>query len=157
VKVIFLDIDGVLNYTGCKEMFGRLYGVDDDRLDKLAKIVQSTDAAIVLTSTWKQLWDNQPLNSDTLDPMALYLLNRLKSRGLRLTDRTTEKDPSQRGHGIKAWLRKVPDIESWVVLDDDMFPDYKECGIVPRLVRTRPDSGLTDENVDKAIRLLNGE
>lgn len=156
MKVIFLDVDGVLNYRGCKEMFNGLYGVDEDRLDKLAEIAHSTKAAIVLTSTWKQLWDNQPVNSTSLDPMALYLVNKLKSRGLHLTDRTEERDPNQRGHGIKAWLRKVPDIESWVVLDDEVFPDYKECEITKRLVHTSFEHGLTDKHVEKAIKILNG-
>lgn len=156
MKVIFLDVDGVLNYRGCKEMFNGLYGVDEDRLDKLAEIAHSTNAAIVLTSTWKQLWDNQPVNSTSLDPMAFYLVNKLKSRSLRLTDRTEERDPHQRGHGIKAWLRKVPDIESWVVLDDEVFPDYKECEITKRLVHTSFEHGLTDKHVEKAIKILNG-
>lgn len=156
MKVIFLDVDGVLNYRGCKEMFNGLYGVDEDRLDKLAEIAHSTSAAIVLTSTWKQLWDNQPVNSTSLDPMALYLVNKLKSRGLRLTDRTEEKDPHQRGHGIKAWLRKVPNIESWVVLDDEVFPDYKECEITKRFIHTSFEHGLTDKHVEKAIKILNG-
>lgn len=49
-KVIFLDIDGVLNtsYTKYRDEV-----LDDFRLDYLAKIVNKTHAKIVLTSTWR--------------------------------------------------------------------------------------------------------
>lgn len=49
-KVIFLDIDGVLNtsYTKYRDEV-----LDDFRLDYLAKIVNKTRAKIVLTSTWR--------------------------------------------------------------------------------------------------------
>lgn len=159
MKVVFLDVDGVLNYSGCKETFHGFLGVTDEGLDRLAEIVFSCSppAAIVLTSSWKTFWDNQPINSDSLDPMALYLIERLKSRGLHLTDRTQEKNPHDRGLGIKGWLRKVPDIESWVVLDDEVFPDYEKYGIGPHLVKTSFGIGLTDHSVEKAIGILRGE
>ena len=157
MRIVFLDVDGVLNHQGCKEKLGGMYGVEDDLLDKLAEIIHSTEAQLVLTSSWKSFWDNQPINSKGIDPMARYLIERLRSRGLRLIDRTEERDPGLRGHGIKAWLRKVPGITSWIVLDDDVFPDYKECGITPRLVRTSFEHGLTDKHVDKAIKLLLGK
>ena len=157
MKVIFLDIDGVLNHNGCKELFNGMYGVEDDRLDLLSKIVDETHAAIVLASSWKELWNQMPMNSNSLDPMALYLVNKLKSRGLHLTDRTTDPRRHQRGHGIKAWLRKVPEIESWVVLDDEVFPDYEECGIGKHLIRTDSERGLTEKDAEKAIEILNGK
>lgn len=159
MKVVFLDVDGVLNYSGCKEKYNGLLGVTDEGLDRLAEIVFSCSppAAIVLTSSWKAFWDNRPMKSKGLDPMALYLIERLKSRGLHLTDRTQEKTPSDRGMGIKGWLRKVSDIDAWVVLDDDVFPDYGKYDIGPHLVKTSFDLGLTDQSVEKAIRILHGE
>jgi len=159
VKVVFLDVDGVLNHMGCKEMFGEYRGVEDARVAKLAEIVfcQSPPAAIVLTSSWKELWDHQPINSTKLDPMAQYLVDKLRSHGMHITDRTDEKNAMQRGLGIQGWLRKVKDVDAWVVLDDEIFGDYSDRGIMPHLVKTDDCDGLTDEDVAEAIKILRGE
>ena len=159
MKFVFLDVDGVLNYDGCKEMIGEYIGIDDKLVDKLAEIVFSCSppASIVLTSTWKECWDHQPINSEELDPMAKYLVEKLRKRGLRLTGRTEEKNPAQRGLGIQGWLRKVGNVDGWVVLDDEIFSDYEERGIIPHLVKTSFGIGLTDHGVEKAIKILRGE
>lgn len=160
MKAVFLDVDGVLNYSGCKERFGEYLGVEDECVVRLSEIVHSCSppAAIVLTSSWKELWDHHPINSKEIDPMAKYLVEKLKKQGLHLTDRTDEKNPMQRGMGIKGWLRKVgSDIDSWVVLDDEVFPDYEERGIMDHLVKTSFGVGLSDRNVEKAIKILRGE
>ena len=160
MKVVFLDVDGVLNYAGCKAKFNHFLGVEDECVERLAEIVFSCSpkALIVLTSSWKTLWDNQPINSKELDPMAKYLVDKLKAKGLNLADRTEEKDPSKRGLGIKGWLKKVgSDIDGWVVLDDEIFSDYEERGIIPHLVKTSFGVGLSDKGVEKAIKILRGE
>lgn len=158
MKFVFLDIDGVLNYTGCRERIGDYTGVDDSRVELLAEIVYSCnpEARIVLTSTWKECWDRQPINSKELDPMAKYLVEKLRKCGLHLTGRTEEKNLMQRGLGIQGWLRKVGNVDEWVVLDDEIFPDYEERGIIPHLVRTNGNAGLTDNEVEKAIKILRG-
>ena len=159
MNVVFLDVDGVLNYSGCRERFGEYLGVEDECVDRLAEIVFSCSppAAIVLTSSWKELWDNQPVNSKELDPMALYLVNKLKAKGMHLTDRTEEKNPMQRGLGIIGWIRKAHEVDHWVVLDDEIFPDYKERGVMDHLVKTSFGVGLSDKGVEKAIKILRGE
>ena len=159
MKVVFLDVDGVLNYSGCKEKFGQFLGVEDECLNRLNKIVFASNppAAIVLTSSWKELWDHNPINSTELDPMAKYLVEKLKAHGMHLTARTEEKNPMDRGMGIKAWLRKVGDVESWVVLDDEFFPDYHKYDVEPHLVKTSFGVGLTDKGVERAIEILNGK
>lgn len=159
MNAVFLDVNGVLNYPRCAEVYHGAPGVTDEGLDRLARIVFScvNPAAVVLTSVWKQLWDNPPLNSNTLDPAASYLFEKLKSRGMHLTDRTQEKNLMDRGMGIKGWMRKVGGVDGWVVLDDEVFPDYEKYGIVPNLVRTDRNAGLTDKDVELAIRILNGK
>lgn len=159
LKVVFLDVDGVLNYAGCREKFGHLLGVEDECVKRLQKIVfsQEPHAQIVLTSSWKTLWNNQPVSSNEIDPMAKYLVDKLHKFGMHIADRTEEKNPMQRGMGIQGWLRKVHDVEGWVVLDDEVFYDYEERGIIPHLVKTSFSIGITDSHVDEAIRILNGE
>ena len=55
VKVIFLDIDGVLAHTDYLNWQTR--HIDPERVRFLAQIVELTDAQIVLTSTWKNGYD----------------------------------------------------------------------------------------------------
>ena len=52
MKVIFLDIDGVLNYHGSQI-------IDATCLSNLKNIVENTNAKIILISTWKQFFDEE--------------------------------------------------------------------------------------------------
>ena len=57
MKIIFLDIDGVLNYRGCKSKSpSGCYGIEQDKVKLLKNIVEQTNAKLVLTSTWKTDW-----------------------------------------------------------------------------------------------------
>ena len=51
-KVIFLDIDGVLNDEGEEREKG-VY-IDETRVQRLASIVEQTGAEIVLSSSWRR-------------------------------------------------------------------------------------------------------
>lgn len=76
MKVIFLDIDGVLNYKGCKARCGYYIGVDGKKAQLLAQLVQRSGAKIVLVSTWKENW-HTVLNKHKQDDLADYLDARL--------------------------------------------------------------------------------
>lgn len=47
MKIIFLDIDGVLNYENSKSK------VEEEKVKLLKEIVGRTDAEIVLSSDWR--------------------------------------------------------------------------------------------------------
>jgi len=80
----------------------------------------------------------------------------LKKKGnLIITDKTKEKNPNRRGMGIKTYLILHPEITNWIVLDDEIFPDYQEYNILPYLIKTDSLIGLTDENAATAIQMLN--
>lgn len=59
--------------------------------------------------------------------------------------------------GIKAYLSAHPKITNWIVLDDEIFIDFEERGIIPHLVKTNPTLGLTDNDAETAIKMLNGQ
>lgn len=81
----------------------------------------------------------------------------MKCEGLYITDKT--KDQAwDRGVGILKWIAEH-NVENYIMLDDEVF-EYKECGIISRLVKTSyygDNGGLQDEHVELAISLLNGE
>lgn len=56
MKVIFLDIDGVLNSRTYdrKRNWNEQTDIDETRLPLIKEIVDATDAKIVLSSTWRQ-------------------------------------------------------------------------------------------------------
>ena len=126
-------------------------GIDVDKVLHLKKIVEATGARIVLTSTWKAEWDKNP---DLREPDGEYLNDVLEAQDLGILDKTEDKI-TDRGHGIVRWLSAHPQVTSWVVLDDDVFPDYEECGVMPHLVKTHfYTGGLTKTLADKAIDIL---
>ena len=58
MKVIFLDVDGVLNsqqlFEKCED--DQLISVDEDNIKNLKTIVDATGAKIVLSSSWRYGW-----------------------------------------------------------------------------------------------------
>lgn len=163
-KIIFLDIDGVLNaydsfkYMPAPDMPEILYvGIDDDKLQHLKHIVDVTGAEIYLTSSWKQHWEKQ--DKEKQDVFANEIDNRFAAVGLKVTDKTYDTAWKYRAAGIhKVLIERQP--EAWVILDDEIytdFPDYAE-EIFPHLVQTFwYGYGLNARKAEAAIRVLNGE
>src|SRR4051812_18579144 len=54
MKILFLDVDGVLNRVGTKERCPNgCIGVEPDLCARLERVVSSTGCSIVLSSTWR--------------------------------------------------------------------------------------------------------
>ena len=149
VKVIFLDIDGVLNCRDTEETIndGKVVGVEDEKIERLKQIVDATRAVIVLVSSWKLHRDD---HSDS-SPMR-YLNRKLFEHGLKIYDYTIDRSDN-RGYGILKWYSHR-DVSKWIVLDDEIFGDYKIYGIVNHLVKPSFEKGLQDEHVAQAIEML---
>ena len=160
MKVIFLDVDGVLNCQSSKSRCGAFIGIDADKVKRLRRIVEATGAKIILTSTWKLHWTRDPYLKDEQGESGNYLDRKLRRERLFIMDKTTrEKNLSHRGEGIYNYLQNH-NVESWIVLDDEVFKDFEEYGIMPHLVKTSfysDNGGIQDEHVKLAIALLNTE
>lgn len=154
MKVIFLDVDGVLNSADSEDVFRGFIGIDYAGVALLKEIVNATGAEIVLVSTWKLSWEKD--NKSRQDSLGAYLDERLAEEGLVIIDKTGGHIYDH-GTGIVDWLSEHQ-VESWVVLDDEIFDDYEECGVMPHLVKTSfYDGGLKEKHVELAINLLNKE
>ena len=159
MKVIFLDIDGVLNCRTSKsychdDECGLITGIDSDKVKRLAKIVEATNAKIVLSSDWRVGWEKY---YTTRKPShAKYLDNHLKKKGsLTIFDKTPLFHSGYwRGEEILAYLRSHPDITNYVILDDTFFEDFSDKEISEHLVLTNREVGLTDGDVKNAIKIL---
>ena len=161
-RIIFLDVDGVLNCSTSKsychdDICGVITGIDSDKVKRLAKIVEATGAEIVLSSDWKDGWSKYYTSSKPSH--AKYLDNHLYKKGrLTIKDKTpsTSKGSWFRGEEILAYLRSHKDVENYAILDDTFFEDFSIKEISEHLVLTDYKVGLTDADVEKAIKILRG-
>ena len=151
MKVIFLDVDGVLNCGESRSRCGCFIGIDDSRVKLLKQIVDRTGAKIVLVSTWKFGWE--PIYKNQNDSGARYLDRKMKKQKLSILDKTYDRGWN-RGWGINQYLEQHPGIEEWIILDDEDF-EYEEEGVLHRLIQTSfYNDGLTQEHVEKAVAAL---
>ena len=156
MKVIFLDIDGVLNGEGTRARCCGYMGIDNDKAKRLADIVKATGAKVVLISTWKQTWRKTEKKYQGF--LANYLDRKMKEVGVSIYDKTRDTDGKiyfSRGEGILDYLNREK-VENYVILDDGQA-DYDSCGLTDNYVKTNFYTGaLTDELAQKAIKILNG-
>lgn len=148
MKVIFLDIDGVLNCQASKARCEEFVGIDTAKVRLLRKLVENTGAVIVLTSTWKKHWNKR-------DHFDKYMHNKFGKEHIEVFS-CTDGDTYKRGAGIHDWL-KEHEVESWVVLDDEIFGDY-DRPIFERLVKTEwydDNGGIHEEHIELATKILN--
>lgn len=160
-KIIFLDIDGVLNSMDYFEQTKDCKGyteINPEKVKLLKEIIDRTGAEIVLSSTWRNLGKRK---NEPEHPMYTYLTDTLKEYGMEIVDHTPYIG-QDRTKEIKAWLDKQSDKDiRFVSLDDDFQKQkYDEVGIGDCLVRTsfyEKDGGLRREHVEKAVEILNRE
>ena len=158
MKVLFLDIDGVLNsevfYTKKSqwERYKRaedsgytrderraLANIDKRAVSLLNYIVENTDAEIVISSTWR---------SDFNLPYIMRFVG-LKRPYYGITPYDKSR---HRGTEIQTWLDDYGNNVKYVILDDDS--DMLERQL-PYFIKVDPYYGLTKEIADKVIEILN--
>ena len=167
-KVIFLDIDGVLNterqHDHCVEAglayadnFG--YAFDPVAVANLKRIVDETGADIVISSSWKfwglstmqKLWANRELTGTLIDVTP----NNVSDEMLLSVDLDLMDLPAGKGSEIKEWLEtKGQQVTHYAILDDlpDMLPEQQS-----HFVQTDPRIGITEDNANRVISILTGE
>ena len=164
-KIIFLDIDGVLNterwYTQInkntpKDRFG--YAFDPVAVDNLSKIIAESNADIVVSSSWKcfgidgmqEMWKERNLPGKIID----ITPNNISDDMLLNMNLDELDEVAIRGHEIEEWLSlHGKNVSHYVILDDiDSFLNIQKT----HLVLTNPIVGITEEDVTKAISILNG-
>lgn len=155
IKVIFLDFDGVITTLNSG------YRLDYDKVDMIKEIIDKTDAKLVISSSWK----SYDLKSTIED---------LKKSGFTLCDHIIDITPSlgifkynnndgeartefhiPRGIEIDFWLEHTNyNVLNYVILDDfdDMLYVQKD-----NFIQTDMYNGLNDNDVKKAIEILNNE
>ena len=156
MKIIFLDIDGVLNSEMYKARSSEncVDGyIDLSRVKLLADIVNATDAKIVLISSLRIDWDK---SSELCGDDGKYINKCFANYELSIMDKTPYISFfTARRKEILSWLSvHQNEVESFVIIDD--MQDGWES-LSSRVVNTNPYGyGLEEVHVKKAIELLKG-
>lgn len=165
MKVIFLDIDGVLNVRSReRDEFGSLF--HEEFVKNLEHIVKETGAKIVITSTWRfsglnvmqQMWNKRNLPGEVIGitPFKSKKEKEYKSNWNDLPF----KERCERGWEIKDWLEQNR-VSSYCIIDDDCDFLQDQLG---RFVQTFDNwghvqniegYGLTSQCASMAIMMLN--
>ena len=165
-KVVFLDIDGVLN---TKEWQGRMtsdtlkdefgYAFSPVAVANLTHIIDETGAEIVISSSWKfygvaklrKMWKNRNLPGTILD----ITPNTVSDEVLLNANLEEIELGVCRGNEIKEWLsRHKQKVSNYVIIDDfdDLLPEQEEYAVI-----TNTFMGITEKDAEKAIIILEGK
>lgn len=128
MKIIFLDIDGVLNTEyNLKDKFGHIF--KQEYVQNLADIIKETGAKIVISSTWKDyglermhnLWLERELPGEVID-ITPDCIDVVESTNIEFYDEV------KRGDEIKLWLTRNKEVTNYVIIDDidDFLPEQKD-------------------------------
>ena len=148
IKVLFLDIDGVLNtdrqHWHCQmngitpvDEFG--YEFDHKAVDNLATILEETGAEIVISSSWKflglqtlqKMWEDRKLPGTILD---------------------ITSDGKSKGWEIDEWLMECESqVNRYAIIDDenDMLTKQQK-----HFVQTNSQFGITCKDAERVITIL---
>lgn len=159
MKIIFLDMDGVMNgypfldsipdrpLSGFHEKENRTWWeemINPKCVERLQTIVEATEAKVVLSTSWRMFWEPDEMQEMLEDKgFAGEIIGKTPRRGF---------SGGRRGQEIQQWLDDTDlDIEAYVALDDCafMYP------VTDRWVQTSEDrNGITDEEAQQAIDML---
>lgn len=149
--ILFLDVDGVLNHADCWRQKMGPTPVDPACVARLARVLDATDARVVLSSSWRGVTS---LERKLRDKGALRKRYPRDWRTKRL-DRKSEGGvwiATSRGTEIAEWLSRHPEVSGYAIIDDegDMLPDQ-----LPRFVQTSFEhGGMLDSHADRLIAAL---
>ena len=164
-KIIFLDIDGVLNSAFWNEQHRKEISdgtlIDQEKTKLLAQLVEKTNAQIILHSGWRFCFD---CDGRPLRPEAEKLVRSLADAGLEISGMTpdltteeirrTKKFSRVKADEILLWLKMHQEVKGWVVLDDLAL--HKEA-VTRHQVKPDHEIGLTAENIREAERIIQAE
>src|SRR3569832_633792 len=104
MKVLFTDIDGVLNCRKTPNPRKLPYIVDKKLLARFNGLVRDVEVTVVLTTTWRY------------DPAGLFSARRW---GIPFQDVLPDMPGRPRRNEVLAWLTAHPDVTRYALLDDE--------------------------------------
>ena len=150
MKVIFLDIDGVLN-AGDFDADAESSSIDRRAVGRLKRVLRDTGAQIVLSSSWRYMVLEGAM---TLSGFEYLLRTHGMPKGCLLDCTCADEMTGDRGAQIRRWVAEHRPLEQWAVLDDVELALGDEGW---RHVRPRRDQGLSEDDAAALVRILSGQ
>jgi|ERR1035437_7729574 hypothetical protein len=141
MRIIFLDIDGVLNNGNAAGVFHESSTIPYC-VEVLNYILEKSGAKIVLISSWKDAFDFEVIKK--------LLYNRgIKPKSIvACTEKDVQKEP-----GMTKFIKdNKSKIESFVIIDNDInfingdFEDF--------VIRTNTKTGITEEEIELVLEKI---
>lgn len=145
-KILFLDIDGVLN----SEVFFKSASHSDSitsRFDPICvelikKLVEEFSLQIVISSTWRYGATDRLMHELKNSKLIGYLYHEWFTPVIH---------PAHRGKEIKLWLDLHPEVIDYIIIDDDENILEEQMG---RFVKTDLHEGMTEEHFNRVRAIL---
>ena len=137
MRIIFLDIDGVLNCKDTPNPRGFPYIIGPHLLANLEELLKRTGAKVVLSSSWRT------------DPVGVLAA---KHYGIPFIDLCPDVPEASRCEEMLTWLSAHQEVTRYVVIDDE-----SDCLDDLPLFQPSNKTGLTMDIVEGAERYLKGE
>lgn len=153
MKVIFLDFDGVITTYNSK------WKIDMNNIKIINDICDKTNAKIVVTSSWRighrgdVLAFNGYLTQYIIEHNYLDNVQDTFDKFIGNIVGMTESIGGWRGDEIKLYMNEHPEVENYVILDDDSdMCDYQ----LFNFVQTDTYEGITERDAKLCVDILNG-
>lgn len=161
MKAIFLDIEGVLNtFNTPRDSF-----VDEFRIAYIKEIIDATDAKVVLSSSLRGWWNTEDftLRIDAPKDM-IEVSEKFKKHDIEIYGITPRYKGGNRQDEICIWLEMHPEVERFIIFDDEpsFFPDFVGKELIKTstvednemLIDMRDYTGILPEHIQIAINKL---
>lgn len=171
-KIIFLDIDGVLNndvwmdgdrwtnvfplgpYQTRTQAWVPYFDFAPENVRIFNKILNETNASIVVSSSWRKDKTPAELEEILIQNGGVDCLGRIIGKTVDHYPNRRFSEHIPRWKFIEKWMKEnAPKDMVFVVLDDD----HEAWSQGHTFVWTDPRVGLTEDNARHAIQVLNGE
>lgn len=152
MKVLFLDIDGVVNNQNNFSPIAKRtpYPIDSYCAFLIGRIQIRTGCEVVLSSSWRHYPEAIKIVSDSVVKIFDKTPDHIEWDGVKRFARGREWPHELRGDEINAWLQNHQEVTKYAILDDDgdFYDDQP-------LFQTSFKEGITDEIAEKVIAYLN--
>jgi len=138
-KILFLDIDGVLNWVTYRADCKQGDVMNPYAIKRVKSLCESESLDIVLSSSWRHYPD---------------LLKKVKNTFNIIDCTPTNLCTVMAGRGsyITAWLKLHPEVgNNYIILDDDTYDMSEHEG---HIVQTFDFEGFTEAKLEEALNLM---
>lgn len=145
MKIVFLDMDGVVNNWSTFKTRSFYEAIEPEKVRLLNPLIERTQAQIVMSSTWR------------VSKSAEWLGRELHRHGLKdpqwVIGATPILNGLPRGQEIALWCERHKVRHNDIVILDDTSD---MAHLRHRLVQTSMDTGLLNTHVERAVKMLGG-